>query len=49
MRNKDEPWFDNQCSNAFGLKQEAHLRWTLDRSPVNSEEFDSYQVRANET
>ena len=29
--------------------QEAHLRWTHDRSWVNWEEFVCYQVRANET
>ena len=28
VRNKDKPWFDDQCRNAFGLKQEAHLQWT---------------------
>ena len=33
----------------FGLKQEAHLRWTRDRSRVNWEEFVRSQVRANET
>ena len=33
----------------FGLKQEAHLRWTRDRSLVNWEEFVLCQVRANET
>ena len=49
MCNKDKPWFDDQCSHAFGLKQEAHLRWSLDRSRVNWEEFVHYQVRANET
>ena len=27
--------------------REAHLRWTLDRSRVNWEEFVHYQVRAN--
>ena len=48
--NKDKPWFDEQCRNAFGLKQEAHLRrWTRDRSLVNWEEFVRCQVRANET
>ena len=26
--NKDKPWFGDQCRHAFGLKQEAHLRWT---------------------
>ena len=47
--NKDKPWFDDQCRHAFGLKQEAHLQWTRDRSQVNSEEFVHCQVRANET
>ena len=47
--NKDKPWFDDQCRHAFGLKQEAHLRWTRDRSRVNLEEFVHCQVRANET
>ena len=28
VRNKDKPWFNDQCRHAFGLKQEAHLRWT---------------------
>ena len=49
VRNKDKPWFDDQCRQAFGLKQEAHLRWTRDRSRVNWEEFVQCQVRANET
>ena len=35
--------------DAFGLKQEAHLRWTSDRSWVNWEKFVRYEVRANET
>ena len=35
VHNKDKPWFDDQCSHAFGLKQEAHLRWTRDHSRVN--------------
>ena len=35
--------------SAFGLKQEAHLRWTRDCSSVNWEEFVCCQVRANET
>ena len=26
VRNKDNPWLDDQCRKAFGLKQEAHLR-----------------------
>ena len=49
VRNKDKPWFDDQCSHAFWPKQEAHLRWTRDRSRVNWEEFVRCQVRANET
>ena len=49
VRNKDKPSFDDQCRLAFGLKQEAHLRWTRDRSRVNWEEFVCCQVRANKT
>ena len=52
MRNKDKPWFDDQCRHAFGLKQEGltqkpQLRGC--RSRVNWEEFARCQVRANET
>ena len=49
VRNKDKPWFDDQCRHAFGLKQEAHLQWTRDHPRVNWEEFVRCQVRANET
>ena len=49
VHNKDKPWFDDKCRHAFDLKQEAHLRWTSDRSQVNWEEFVRCQVRANET
>ena len=49
MRNKDKPWFDDQCRHAFGLKQDAHLRRTRDRSRVNWEEFVRCQLRTNET
>ena len=49
MRNKDMTWFEDQCRHAFGLKQEAHLRWTRDRYRVNWEEFVHSQVRANKT
>ena len=49
MHNKDKPWFDDKCRHAFGLKQEADLRWTRERSWANWEEFVRYQVRANET
>ena len=48
MRNKDKALFDDQCRHAFGLKHEAHLRCTRDRSGVNREEFVFCQVRANE-
>ena len=47
--NKENHWFDYQCRRVFGLKQEAHLGWTRDRSRVNWEEFVCCQVRANET
>ena len=49
VRNKNKPWFDGHCRHAFGLKHEAHLRWTRDSSRVNWEGFVRYQVRANET
>ena len=49
VRNKDKPWFDDQCRRAFDLKQEAHLRWIRDHSRVNWEEFVRSQIRANET
>ena len=49
VRNKDKPWFDDQCRHAFGLKQEAHLRWTRDDSLVSREEFVHCQLRSNET
>ena len=49
MRNKYKPRFGDQCRHAFGLKQEAHIRWTRDRSRVNWEEFVRSRVRANET
>ena len=29
VRNKDKPWFDDQCRRAFDLKQEAHLWWCV--------------------
>ena len=49
VHNKAKPWFDDQCRHAFDLKQEAHLRWTRDRSRVNWAAFVRYQVRAKET
>ena len=48
VRNKDKPWFDDLCRQAFGLKQETHHRWTRDRSRVNWKEFVHCQVRTNE-
>ena len=48
-RINDKPWFDDQCRHAYGLKQEARLRWTRDRSWVNWEEFVHFQLRAIET
>ena len=39
VRNKDKPWFNDDCRRAFDLKQKAHLRWTRDRSRVNWDEF----------
>ena len=49
VRNKDKPWFDDQCRHAFVFKQAAHLRWTRDLSRVNWEGFVRCQVRTNET
>ena len=49
MSNKHKPWFDDQCRHAFGLKQEAHFRWTRDHSRVNWEEFVHCLVGANKT
>ena len=37
MRNKDKPCFFDQCRHAFGLKKEAHLRFTRDHSRANWE------------
>ena len=48
VRNMDKPWFDDQCSHALGLNQEANFRCTCDRSRVNWEEFVHCQVRAND-
>ena len=49
VSNEDKPWFDDQCRQAFRLKQEAYHWWTRDRSRVNWEEFIRSKVRANET
>ena len=49
VRNKERPWFYDQCRHAFSLKQEAHLQRTRDLFRVNWEEFVRCQVKANET
>ena len=49
VRNDDKPWFDDQCRHAFGLKQEANIRWTRDHSRVDWDVFVHCQARANET
>ena len=46
VRNKDKPWFNDDCRLAFDIKQGAYLRWTRDRSRVNWDEFVHYQKRA---
>ena len=38
VHNNDNPWFDDKCSRAFDLTQEALHRWTRDGSHVNSSE-----------
>ena len=47
MRNKDKPWFNDDCRISFDIKHGAHLRWTGDRSRVNWDEFVHYQRSAN--
>ena len=47
VRNKDKPWFNDDCRLTFDIKQGARLRWTRDHSRVNSDEFVHYQRRAN--
>ena len=47
VRNKDKPWFNDDCRLAFDIKQGAYLRWTRDRSRDNWDEFVNYQRRAN--
>ena len=47
VRNKNKPWFNDDCRRAFDLKPEAHLRWTRGRSRVNWNEFVHYQRMAN--
>ena len=46
--NRDKPWFDDDdCRQAFNIKQGTYFRWTLDHSRVNWDEFVHYQRRAN--
>lgn len=40
MRNKNKLWFNDDYRRAFDLNQEAHPRWTRDRSRGNWNEFD---------
>ena len=47
MRNKDKPWFNDDCRLAFDIKQRAHFRWTRVRCRVNWDEFVNYQRRAS--
>ena len=46
VRNKDKPWFNDDCRRAFDLKQEVHLWWTRDRFRVNWDEFVHYLRKA---
>ena len=48
VRNKDKPWFNDDCRLAFDIKQGIHLRWIRDRFRVNWDEFVHYQSRAND-
>ena len=34
VRNKDKPWFNDDCRHAFDLKQVAPLRWARDSSSL---------------
>ena len=43
VHNKDNPWFNEYCRLAFDIMQEAHLRWTRDRSRVNWDKFIHYE------
>ena len=47
VRNKNKPWFNDDCRLAFDIKQGAHLRWTRDTSRVSWDEFVHCQRRAN--
>ena len=35
VRNKDKPWFNDDCRLSFDIKQRAHLGWTHDLSRVD--------------
>ena len=47
VRNKNKPWFDDDCRCAFDIKQRAHLRWTRDRSRVSWDKSVHYQRRVS--
>jgi hypothetical protein len=47
LRNKDKPWFNDDCRRAFDLKQCAYHRWTRDRSQANWSDFSECQRSAN--
>ena len=47
VRNKEKPWFNDDCRHAFDLKQEAYRQWSRDHSRVNWDEFVHCQRRAN--
>ena len=47
VRNKDKPWFNDDCRLAFDIKQGANLQWTRDCSRDNWDEIVHYQRRAN--
>ena len=47
MLKKNKPYFNDDWRHVFDLKQEAHFRWTRDRSRFNWYEFVRYQSRAN--
>ena len=47
VRNKEKPWFNDDCRLAFVIKQGVHLRLTHDRSRINWDEFLHCQSRGN--
>ena len=47
VRDKDKPWFSDDCRLTFNIKHGTHRRWTRDRCRVNCDEFVHFQRRAN--